>query len=78
MLNSMNTLNLKTNTYEFKLIIYNNKVNWKTKSLIVPNELFTDWTTYFTNYIKYMNELIATMDELTSTMNELTSTNKHR
>ena len=63
-------LNLKTNTYELRQKIDNNKVNWKTKPLNVPNELFTDWTTSFTNYIN-------NKDELTSTTDELTSTNKH-
>ena len=63
-------MNLKTNTYKLRQKIDNNKVNWKTKPLNVPNELFTDWTTSFTNYIN-------NKDELTSTTDEVTSTNKH-
>ena len=63
-------MNLKTSTYKLRKKIDNNIVNWKTKPLHVPNELFTDWTTYFTNYIN-------NKEELTSTTDELTSINKH-
>ena len=53
------SLNLKTKTYEFRLIMDNNKFNWKTKPLYVPNRLFTDWTTYFINYINNKDEITS-------------------
>ena len=39
-------LYLKTNAYELILTIYNNKVNWETKPLNIPNELSTGFTLY--------------------------------